>query len=48
VAALNGLQLEIDGSEARLYADVPTRQAQSIEKGWILAIRLAPENVQTF
>jgi putative spermidine/putrescine transport system ATP-binding protein len=42
------LVAEVDGSVARFYADVPTRQAQSLDLGSTLGVRLAPESVHTF
>src|SRR5262249_30816675 len=42
------LLAEIAGKQARFYADVPTRQAQSLEPGASLGVRVEPANVQAF
>jgi putative spermidine/putrescine transport system ATP-binding protein len=38
----------VDGKEARIYADVPTRQAVALERGATVAVRIEPERVHTF
>ena len=42
------LVAEVDGKQARIYADVPTRQAVSLERGAIVAVRVDPARVHTF
>ncbi len=42
------LVAEIDGRQARIYADVPSRQAAPLELGSVLAFRVEPINVRLF
>ena len=42
------LVTEVDGKQARIYADVPSRQAASLEPGSTLGIRVDPANVRVF
>jgi putative spermidine/putrescine transport system ATP-binding protein len=42
------LVVEIEGKQARIYADVPSRRALALEPGSLLGIRVDPANVRVF